>query len=91
MNETSVTQSFFPISILHSILRHKVVAALTFAIIVAASVGLLYVMPQSSSPKRKYSARGRESISLDPSATTSQTVQMMETRENGNEFDLRVT
>jgi uncharacterized protein involved in exopolysaccharide biosynthesis len=63
--------------------RHKTICAAWTLFVGAVAAGLLFLMPKTYRSEAKLYVRlGRESVSLDPSATTGQTVQVTESREN---------
>src|SRR6476660_7984568 len=72
-----------PLDIDHFIWRHKGKMLLTFLVSMAATLAYLSLSPRRFQSEAKLLVRiGRESITLDPTATTGQFVAMAESRES---------
>ncbi len=63
--------------------RQALKASIAFAVVIAAAIGYLVWSPLLYTSEAKVFVRlGRETIALDPTATTGQTVGVLDTREN---------
>jgi uncharacterized protein involved in exopolysaccharide biosynthesis len=63
--------------------RQRWKAALTFVLVLAGSVTAVFLLPRRyASEARLFVHVGRESVSLDPTATTGQTLSMNDSRES---------
>src|SRR5690242_9635863 len=71
-----------PFGVLRALVRHRWRAGLAFVLCLIAAVAAAFVVPSKFASEAKLFVRlGRETISLDPTATTGETVTVSETRE----------
>lgn len=69
--------------LLQIVQRHRGKAILTFVILLTLCVGALYLLPRTYQSELLFFVRiGRESVTLDPTVTTGQTVSLNESRES---------
>jgi uncharacterized protein involved in exopolysaccharide biosynthesis len=79
---TPTSQSENQLNVLHAFRRHKWKMAIVFTFVMAATVGYLFVAkPKFTSEAKLFVRLGKESVALDPTATTGQTVGVQESRE----------
>src|SRR5438105_232682 len=72
-----------PRDVLRALYCHKGKAVLAFFAVLGATAVGLYVWPAKYASDAKLFVRlGRESVGLDPTATTGQTISVSETRES---------
>lgn len=72
-----------PRGIVSSLWRHKGKGTLWFVVVVAATTAVILYWPRSYRSEAMLFVRlGRESVSLDPTATMGQTIAVSESREN---------
>jgi uncharacterized protein involved in exopolysaccharide biosynthesis len=77
--------------LLKMIQRHRVKSILTFIILFILCVGTLFVLPRTYESEVLFFVRlGRESVTLDPTATTGQTITLNESRDSELNSILRV-
>ena len=78
-----VERPITPAELVQVTLRHKGKAFVWSIVVAAVAVGVLVAWPRKYESEAKLFVRlGRESVALDPTATTGATVQVQESREN---------
>src|SRR5580698_9202926 len=82
-NRQAANSAKAPRGIVSSLWRHKGKGTLWFIVVVAATAAVILYWPRSYRSEAMLFVRlGRESVSLDPTATMGQTIAVSESREN---------